>query len=151
MEIVSLFLSLISIGIATITFFYSKKKIESLRYELSRQKALFNKFIVENLMFAEDTHSRNLFRENVTNLARKIFLFLKKRYGLSSTNYAELVEELKTLNIKSPLKEELIEFFSSIILLEYSKESLTKAQKRNLKKRAMEIIKKMGQIPAMQE
>ncbi len=150
MEMLSLIVSLTSLCAIGFTFLYFKKKIESLRAEILRQKALFNKFIVEDVMFAEDAKSKNLFRENIVNLARKIFLFLKRRYGLKATNYAELIEELKNIEMKPLLKQELIDFFSSIILLEYSKESLSETQKRKLKKKAIEMIKRMGHIPSLQ-
>jgi len=151
MELISLALSIISLSGVGFSFYFFKREIEKLRKELSKQRAIFNKFVVEDIMFAEDAKSKNLFRENVVNLARKIFVFLKRRYGLKSTNYAELVEELKNIEIKPSLKEELIDFFNSIILLEYSKESLNELQKRKLKRKAIEMIRKMGQIPTLQE
>ena len=148
MEIVLFFICIIGLAFM---FFYFRTEIEKLRAETSRQRALLNKFIIEDVMLAEDAKSKNLFKQNVVQLARKMFTFLKKKYGLKATNYAELVEELKKLNLHPKFKDQLIDFFNSIILLEYSKESLKESEKRNLKKKAIEMIRRMGQIPTLQE
>ena len=151
MELFSLALSIISLAAVGGLFYYFRKEIKKMNEEILRQKTVFNKFILEDVMFAEDVGSKKLFKENVINLARKIFIFLKRRYGLKSTNYAELIEELKKLEIKQEFKNQLIEFFDSIILLEYSKNALSESEKKELKKKAVNLIKKMGHIPALPE
>jgi len=151
MELFSLALSIISLAAVGGLFYYFRKEIKKMNEEILRQKTVFNKFILEDVMFAEDVGSKKLFKENVINLARKIFIFLKRRYGLKSTNYAELIEELKRLEIKHEFKKQLIEFFDSIILLEYSKNALSESEKKELKKKAVNLIKKMGHIPALPE
>ncbi len=151
MELFSLALSIISLAAVGGLFYYFRKEIKKINEEILRQKTVFNKFILEDVMFAEDVGSKKLFKENVINLARKIFIFLKRRYGLKSTNYAELIEELKKLEIKQEFKNQLIEFFDSIILLEYSKNALSESEKKELKKKAVNLIKKMGHIPALPE
>ncbi|HDI02611.1 MAG TPA: hypothetical protein ENF95_00575 [Candidatus Aenigmarchaeota archaeon] len=62
-----------------------------------------------------------------------------------------MIEELKRLEIKHEFKKQLIEFFDSIILLEYSKNALSESEKKELKKKAVNLIKKMGHIPALPE
>ena len=151
MELFSLALSIISLAAVGGLFYYFRKEIKKMNEEILRQKTVFNKFILEDVMFAEDVGSKKLFKENVINLARKIFIFLKRRYGLKSTNYAELIEELKKLEIKQEVRKQLIEFFDSIILLEYSKNTLSESEKKELKKKAVNLIKKMGHIPALPE
>jgi len=148
---IGIILSAISLAFSGFIFYYFKKSEDRLKSEISRQKALLQRIMVEDIMFSESTKGRDLFKENVVTLARKIFTYLKRRYGLKATNYSELVEELRNMDMKTQAKEELIDFFNSIILLEYSKRSLDEMKKRELKRKAIEMIKRMGQFSLEKE
>jgi len=151
MEIVSLLISLVALGITGFSFFYLKKENEKMEGEIIKLKNWFNRVVVEDIMFSEKTQSKGLFKESVLNLARMLFSALKRKYNFKATNYAEFVEELKEAPINPKVKEELIDFFSSIIILEYSKESLNAMEKTRLKRKAIEMIRRMGRFPIAQE
>ena len=150
MEVFSLLL--FAIGLSALTFlnYQLYKKLRLTQKELEATKAKLNKVIIENILFAEQTDERSLFKENVLNLARKLFLALKRKLNLKATNYSELVSEIEKLNLKKEVKDQLVDFFNSIILLEYSKESLSREKKRMLKEQAIALLKRMGQVQLVQ-
>ncbi len=134
-----------------VVYLILRKEVNKYREELERQKALMGKVFVENIMFGEDFKDENIFKQNVLTVAKQFFKLLKRKYNLKATNYIELIEEIKKLEINQEIKDKIIEFFDTIILLEYSKHDLSPKRKRELKKMVVEIVKRMGQPPVKPE
>ena len=128
-----------------------KKEVDKYRAELERQKALMGKVFVENIMFGENFKDESIFKQNVLTVAKQFFRLLKRKYNLKATNYIELIDEIKNMDISPEIKDKIIEFFDTIILLEYSKHDLSPKRKRELKEMVVEIVKRMGEPPVKPE
>ena len=81
-------------------------------------------------------------RDSLSTLAKRLFQLIKSRYNLDVTTYSELVDQLTKLDV--PLKSELIDFFSNMVVLEYSNVPLPPAKKRKLKEEVINLIKRLG-------
>jgi hypothetical protein len=146
-----LIILIIIIAFSTSLYFFIKK-INELKKEAAKQRALLNKFLIEEIMLSEEIgEGKDLFKENLSSLAKRIFEHIKTRYNLKSTDYSEIVEEIRNVEINPKIKSNLIEFFESMCMLEYSGNPLTESERKNLREKAIELIKNMAQLQIKQE
>jgi len=146
-----IFIFIIIIAFSISLYFFIKKTNE-LKKEVAKQKALLNKFLIEEIMLSEEIgEGKDIFKENLSSLAKRIFEHIKTRYNLKSTDYSEIVEEIRNIEINPKIKSNLIEFFESMSMIEYSGNPLTESERKNLKEKAIELIKNMGQLQIKQE
>lgn len=148
MEMLIIFL----IPLIIISIFLYKMYINQKRFkeEITKQAAIINQLILRDLISSEAKGSDDLLKQNLSSIAKKIFKILKIRAKFKATSYPELVEELKNSNLEPGIKKDLIEFFSSISLIEYSNEPLSEEKKEELKRNALTILKKMEQFQELQ-
>ena len=148
---IALAISVGAILISGATVFYSMQRIKRIEARLMKLYNEFNRLYLENvvLMGAED--GKELFKENLLSLAKKLFKLVKKRYGLQNvTDYSELVDALREINLQPKLKASLIDFFSAITMLQYSNEQLSYTERKKLKQSAVELIKRLAPTPSRQ-
>lgn len=146
---IALFASIGAIIISGFTIFYSVKSTKRIESKLMKLSNAFNQLYLENVVLVGAEDSKELFKENLLSLAKKLFKLVKKKYGLDNvTDYSELVDALRGINLQPKLKASLIEFFSAITMLQYSNEQLSYTERKKLKKDAVELIRKLAPTPS---
>lgn len=90
---------------------------------------------------------QELLEKNIKNLANKLSDLLSTNYGIEeATTYSEIVDEIQDMEVSDQdMKEEVIEFYNKVIKIEYSGDELDKSEKEQLKKTAVDLIRKTGQ------
>ncbi|MEM5813155.1 MAG: hypothetical protein QW480_00695 [Candidatus Aenigmatarchaeota archaeon] len=144
----------IFIIIITLTFFILFYKLlseqKNLKKEIAKQATIINQLMLKDLISSEGSASEDILKQNLLPLARRIFKFIKIKGRFKATSYPELVEELKNSNIEPNLKNDLIEFFNAISLIEYSNEKLSDEKREELRLKALKIIKRVEQFQELQ-
>ena len=133
---------------SSIAFFLSlRRRIRELEGRIIGLQNEFKRFVWENFIITGGKSDKELFRESALELAKKLFKLVKKRFRMRGiTDYSELIDEIEKRDIKPKLKAQLIEFFSTILALQYSNKKLSEEERRKLKRDAIELIRKMGGV-----
>lgn len=137
-------LGLVSIGISLTSFLVYRKRINKIEKRVIILHNELNRIVWENVFILGGKGEKELFKEGLLELAKRLFKLVKKRFRIHATDYSELIDELEEREIKPKLKASLIEFFSAILALQYSNRKISDIEKIRLKREAIELIKKMG-------
>lgn len=149
MEMLYVFFAAVIIIFSLLSFkLYSEQK--NLKKEIAKQATIINQLMLKDLISSEVSTSDDLLKQNLLPLARRIFKFIKVKGKFKATSYPELVEELKNSNIEPNLKNDLIDFFNTISLIEYSNEKLSEEKKEELREKALKIIKRVERFQELQ-
>lgn len=149
MEVLNIFFIIIIFIFSLISYkLFSEQK--NLKKEIAKQATIINQLMLKDIISSERSASEDILKQNLIPLARRIFKFIKVKGKFKATSYPELVEELKNSSIEPSLKNDLIDFFSTISLIEYSNEKLSDEKKEELREKALRIIKRVEQIQELQ-
>ncbi len=136
-----LLISLVAMGIALADLYYTFKVKKSIMHtlekiELEQKRNLFSSVSVDNSVQESNPDS-------VVALAKALKQALLTRLKLqSSLTYPQLLQELDKRGFPSDVRNELSEFFNSIMKIEYSNKKDVDTVKLN--KLASDIVKKLG-------
>ena len=83
--------------------------------------------------------------DDLHKITNDLFKTIKKRFQINAHSYSELIEKLKMDDdIDENLREDLINFFDSMILIDYKKDGGDKnKQKANMKSKLKKIMEKL--------
>ncbi len=127
-----------------------QKEINMLEEAILELRGKVNEMFVENMIFDPDTEN-DLFEQKVEDLADRLFQMLQKKHGIDATTYSEMIRKLKKMDVKNEdLKNEVIHFLDSIIMMKYSEGELSSEERKDIKKEAVDLIKRTGQSLHMQ-
>ncbi len=128
------------LGFFNIYYIYSvSKKVNAMAYKFKNK--LYDMDIDSKLSSmlssGEAIHGLN-------DIASELFMNLKQRFGFEAKSYFKLIDELKLNNkIDTELKEDLIDFFESMIHISYRKESLSPEEEETMKKKIKVILTRL--------
>ena len=132
-------------------YYKQQKEINMLEEAILEVRGKVNEMFVENMMFKPDTE-KDLFEQKVEDLADRLFQMLQKKHGIGATTYSEMIRKLKKMDVKNEdLKNEVIHFLDSIIMMKYSEGELDSRERKNIKEEAVNLIKRTGQSLNMRE
>ncbi len=123
---------------------YLKRQVDKSEEELLEMHNKINLLSLESKIAPQFNMDRSELKGSLSNLAKRLFQLIKLKYGLKGiTTYSELVDHLSKMDV--PLKAELIDFFSNMVILEYSKTPLPPSKRKKLKDEVIVLIRKLGQ------
>ncbi len=123
---------------------YLKREMDKEEQELLEMHNKIGLLSLESKIAPQFSSSGSAFKGSLSNLAKKLFQLVKAKYRIEDvTTYSELVNKLTKMDV--PLKAELIDFFSSMVILEYSKRPLPPEKRAKLRDEVIVLIKKLGE------
>lgn len=145
MLVVNIVLIVLVAAVFGYLYYKQQKEIKMLEEALIEVRGKVNDLFVENMMFKPDSET-DLFEEKVEDLADRLFQMLQKKHGVDVTTYSEMIKELKNTEVgDKELKDEVIDFFDSIIMMKYSEGELDSGERKKIKEEAVDLIKRTGQ------
>ncbi|MEF8880491.1 MAG: hypothetical protein V5A72_01520 [Candidatus Nanohaloarchaea archaeon] len=125
-----------------------QQNLDQVYRELDELEENVNDLEVNDRVYNQDQwDEEDLLEENIKKLAEKLSELLRTKHDLGdATTYNEMVEKIEELDVGDPdMKEKVLRFYRKVIKIEYSDEKLDPSEKEELKRNAVDLIKRTGQ------
>ncbi len=123
---------------------YLKREIDKEEQSLLEMHNKIGLLALESKIAPQFSGDTEELKGSLTNLAKKLFQLVKAKYRLEGvTTYSELVDRLTHMDV--PMKAELIDFFSTMVIIEYSKKPIPASKRHKLREEVIALIKKLGE------